>query len=88
MLQEQMVLALEGDETGAGNACSQLATRLERKHRSPRTCMTSVGAHFGQKIGDIEIARDIEISGSALRGGSSSLQLVENSPPARASPPE
>jgi hypothetical protein len=33
--------------------------------------------HFSEKIGDIEIAEDIEISGSALGRGGSALQLVE-----------
>ena len=34
--------------------------------------------HFGEEIGDIEIAHDIEISGSALGRSSSALQFVEN----------
>ena len=64
---------------GAGNASSQLAARLDRNHEiAPRMHDKCRRLHFGQKISDIEIAHDIEISSSALGRGSSALQLVED----------
>ena len=78
MFQEQMILALKRDEVGTGNTCSQLAAGLEwsnvitaHMHNQCRRL------HFGKKIGDIEIAHDIEVSGSALGRGCSALQLVK-----------
>ena len=44
MLQEQMVSTGQGDEMGARDAGSQLASGLEWSQRSSRTCITSVGA--------------------------------------------
>src|SRR6476646_3703618 len=79
MFQEQMVLAREGDEAGSGNARGQLAAGFDWNHEvAPHMHDKCRGLHFGEKMGDIEIAHDIEISGSALGRGGSALQLVEN----------
>jgi len=75
MLQEQMVLALEGDEAGAGNASSQLAARLDGNNEIvPHMHYECRRLHCGEKIGDIQITRGIEISGSALGPPWSSLR--------------
>src|SRR5713226_8937484 len=78
MLQEEMVLTLKCDEPGAGNAGSQLAAGLERHSRVPPH-MHHQGrrGHFAEKLGDIEIARRIEVAGGALRGCGPALELVE-----------
>ena len=67
MLQEQMVSTGQGDETSARDTGGGLAPRLEGSHyvvshmHDKRRSL-----HFGQKIPDIEIVDDVEISSSAL----------------------
>ena len=62
MLEEQMVSAREGDETGSPNACSQPATCLEWNHEViPHMHDKRRRLNIGQKISAIEIAGDIEI---------------------------
>ena len=79
MLQEQMVLALEGDEAGAGNASRQLPAGLNWNNEiAPHMHYKCRRLQLGEEIGDIGIAHDIEISGSALGRSSSALQFVEN----------
>src|SRR5271165_2853141 len=79
MLQEQMVLALEGDEVSARNASSQLAARLDWNNEiTPHMHYDCRYLDFREEVGDIQIASDIESSGSALGRGSSALQFVEN----------
>ena len=88
MLQEQMVSTGQGDETGARDAGGQLAPGFEWNHLVvPHVHDERRRLHFGQKINDIEIADDIEISSGALGRGRFQLQLVEICPPARALPP-
>jgi len=61
----------------ARNASSQLAARLDWNNEiAPHMHYDCRYLHFGEKVGDIQIARDIEISGSALGRGSSALQFV------------
>jgi hypothetical protein len=63
ILQEQMVLALQSDEAGAWNASGQLATCLDRNHEiTPCMHYECRRLHRGEKISDIQIAHDIEIS--------------------------
>jgi hypothetical protein len=65
-----MVSAREADEMGTGDSGCQLAPGVERTHRVvPHMHDKSRRLHFGQKIGDIKIANDIEISCSALGRG-------------------
>src|SRR5580693_4870734 len=78
MLQEQMVSTGQGDEMSARDTGGQLAPGLDwsrdvasRMHDKRRRL------HFRQKISDIEIADDVEISSSALGRGRFQLQLVE-----------
>src|SRR5580700_7405844 len=78
MLQEQMVSSGQGDETGARDACRQLAPCLDwsrdvasRMHDKRRRL------HLRQKISDIEIADDVEISRRALGRGRFPLQFIE-----------
>ena len=87
MLQEQVILALQGNEVGAGNASSQLAAGLERKYQiAARVHYESWHCDSGQKIADVDIAHDVEISSSALGRGRPALQFVEESPLAPAFP--
>ena len=63
MLQEQMVPTWHGDEPGARDARGQLAPRLEGNDLVvPHMHDERRRLHFGQKIGDIEIADDFEIA--------------------------
>ena len=65
MLEEQVVSTREDNETGSGDACGQLATRLEGSYDVvPHMHDKRRRLHFGQKISDIEIAdrrRNIEL---------------------------
>jgi len=74
-----MVLALEGDEVSARNASSQLAARLDWNNEiTPHMHCDCRYLHFREEVGDIQIAHDIKISGSAFGRGRSALQFVEN----------
>src|SRR5262245_10336281 len=78
MLKEQVVLALERDKMGAGNASRQLAAGLDRNHKiTAHMHHKSRRRHPGEQIADVEIAHDVVIASSALRGGGFALQLVE-----------
>src|SRR4029077_14821952 len=78
VFQGQMVSAGEGDETGPRDAGGQLASGLEGNHLvSPHMHDKSRRLHFGQKVGDIKIANDIEISCSVLWRGRFQLQVVD-----------
>ena len=58
MLEEQVVSTREDNETGFGDACGQLATRLEGSYGVvPHMHDKRRRLHFGQKISDIEIAQ-------------------------------
>ena len=70
MLEEHVVSTREDNETGSGDACGQLATRLEGSYDVvPHMHDKRRRLHLGQKINDIEIAADIEISGCAVGRG-------------------
>src|SRR5262245_29609117 len=76
ILQEKMVLALQGDEVGAGNARSHLAADVDWNHEiAPHMHHECRRFHLGEEVGDIEFIHDVEISGSTLGRGSSALQL-------------
>ena len=67
MLQEQMVSTGQGDETGAGDAGGQLASRLEWNHLViPHVHDERRRLHSGKQVDDIEIIDDIEITSGAL----------------------
>ena len=79
MLQEQMVSTGQGDEMSARDTGGQLAPCVERTYDvAAHMHDKNRRLHFGQKIGDIEIADDIEISRSALGRGRFQLQLVDS----------
>ena len=70
MLQEQVVLALEGDEMSAGNAGSELAAGLDWCHEiAARMHHESWHGYLREKIPDIHIAHDVVISGGAFWRG-------------------
>src|ERR1700722_6912771 len=78
MLQEQMVSPRQGDETGPADAGSQLAPEFEwNDHVVPHVHYKRRRLHLRQKISDIEIADDVEISRRALGRGRSQLQFIE-----------
>lgn len=78
MFLKQMTLALKSDEAGIGNASGQLAAGLKWNHEiTPHMHYQCRRLHFGEKIRDIEISHDIEISGSAFRRGRSAVKLVK-----------
>ena len=54
MLEEHVVSTREDNETGSGDACGQLATRLEGSYDVvPHMHDKRRRLHFGQKISDI-----------------------------------
>src|SRR5277367_3623994 len=74
MLEEQMILTGECDETGTGDAGGQLASGFEGSSEvAPHVHDKRRRLHFGQKVGDVEIADDVEIPGRALSRGRSQL---------------
>ena len=78
MLQKQVILALQGNEVGPGNASSQLAAGFERNHQiAARVHHESRHRDSGKKIADVYITHDVEVSSSALGGGRPALQFVE-----------
>src|ERR1700722_16293303 len=78
VFQEQMVSTGQGDEMSARDTGGQLAPGLNWSRDVPsRMHDKRRRLHFRQKISDIEIADDVEISSSALGRGRFQLQLVE-----------
>lgn len=73
-----MIVALKGDEASARYSQSQLAAGLDWDHKvPPRMHYECRRLHFWENIGNVQIADEIEVSGSALRRGGSALQFIE-----------
>ena len=81
MLQEQMVPTGQCDEPSTRDAGGQLAPEFEWNDKVvPHVHYKRRRLHLRQKISDIEIADDVEISRRALGRGRFQLQFIEEAP--------